>query len=602
MLKYICRNTEAGFPASVLFWGLCVIGYGKDESMRKYEIIHKRWGRRVGVLTLAAALGLGMPFASVTGVPFVRDTAMTAYAAEDMLGYENPERIVIAMPNSNNYSTTASKISILGACDYRYPLTMNGEPVETTEYGFFTTYVTLSVGENEFLFENGDHEYRLVIKRKKSSGSSSGGGTTSKYKEVSNKYGELILPYTMPMSAPGTAKIDYLPLTQNTTFRIVGEWGSYYKLPDGTYVPKSAVKVYSGKMPANTVKSEKIKYDKKTHTVVTTFSMKMDALYDVQVDKDTVKFVLYDTDSSGKVFVPDNPLVKSVSAKTDSKGRAIYTYQLKDGGTLCGFDVFTENGTMTFTLKYAPVLKSKGSLKGAVILLDAGHGDTDPGTVGAMGGAGPTEKDINLDVTLRTKEALEELGAKVVMVRSDDTFYTLNERVDLIRETKPDLSISIHGNAMGITSDFSKSYGFLTFYSYNSLQDAAGIINASVSETMGYQERTIRKANLSLTRLTACPAVLLETAFLTYPEDYEYMLKASNREKLADAIAKAAQEYIESVAVYEQTTQKYTVKKGDTLSAIAKKYGVTVDAIVKANNIKNKNIIRVGTVLEIPVK
>ena len=158
MLKYICRNTEAGFPASVLFWGLCVIGYGKDESMRKYEIIHKRWGRRVGVLTLAAALGLGMPFASVTGVPFVRDTAMTAYAAEDMLGYENPERIVIAMPNSNNYSTTASKISILGACDYRYPLTMNGEPVETTEYGFFTTYVTLSVGENEFLFENGDHE------------------------------------------------------------------------------------------------------------------------------------------------------------------------------------------------------------------------------------------------------------------------------------------------------------------------------------------------------------------------------------------------------------------------------------------------------------
>ena len=80
------------------------------------------------------------------------------------------------------------------------------------------------------------------------------------------------------------------------------------------------------------------------------------------------------------------------------------------------------------------------------------------------------------------------------------------------------------------------------------------------------------------------------------------MLKASNREDLADAIAKAAQEYIESVAVYEQTTQKYTVKKGDTLSAIAKKYGVTVDAIVKANNIKNKNIIRVGTVLEIPVK
>jgi len=330
--------------------------------------------------------------------------------------------------------------------------------------------------------------------------------------------------------------------------------------------------------------------------------MKMDALYDVQVDGETVKFVLYDTTSGGKVSVPENPLVKSVARENDAKGRAIYTYQLTDGDKLCGFDVFTENGTMTFVLKYAPVLKKKGSLKGAVILLDAGHGDTDPGTVGAMGGAGPSEKMFNLDLTLRTKEALEDLGAEVVMVRDDDTFYTLNERVELIRETKPDLSISIHCNAMGITSDYSQSSGYLTFYSYNNVQDAAGIINASVIETMGYAKRTIRKANLSLTRLTACPAVLLETAFLTHPDDYEYLLKSSNREKLANAIANAAKDYIESVAVYEQTEQKYTVKKGDTLSSIAKKYGVTVDAIVKANNIKNKNLIRVGSVFVIPVK
>lgn len=551
---------------------------------------------------LAGTLGFATPLAGLTEIPFGRETAVTAYAAEDMLGYENPERIVIAMPNSKNYSTTASKISILGACDYRYPLTMNGKAVKTTDHGFFTEYVTLSVGKNEFLFKNGDHEYKLTVTRKTSSGSSSGGGSTSSYKAVSNKYGELINPYTMPMSAPGTAKIDYLPLTKNTTFRIVGEWGNYYKLPDGTYVSKSSVKVYNGKMPANTIKSEKVKYDKTTHTVVSTFSMKMDALYDVQVDGDTVKFVLYDTKASGKVFVPDNPLVKSVSATTDSKGRAIYTYKLTDGDKLCGFDVFTENGVMTFILKYVPVLKSSGSLNGAVILLDAGHGDTDPGTVGAMGGFGPEEKDINLDLTLRTKKALEKLGAKVVLVREDDTFYTLNERVALIRETKPDLSVSIHGNAMGITSDFSKSSGFLTFYSYNELQDAASVINDSVNRTMGYQKRTIRRSNLSLTRLTACPAVLLESAFLTYPEDYEFLLMSSNREKLAKAIAGAIQDYIESVAEYETTGRKHTVKRGDTLSSIAKKYGVTVDSIVKANNIKNKNVIHTGSVFVIPEK
>ena len=571
--------------------------------MGKYGKIGKRIRNSVGVFAIALTAVFGIPGENVLRNEALQDTWITAYAAEDMLGYKNPEKIVIAMPNSSKYSTTASKISILGACDYRYPLTMNGEELTTTEHGFFTAYVTLSMGENEFFFQNGENEYRLIVTRKKSSGSSSGGGSTSsKYKEVTNKMGELTLPYTMPLSAPGTVNIDYLPLTQNTTFRIVGEWGSYYKLPDGTYVPKSAVKVYPYKLPANRVYSEAMEYNESTHTLETTFSMKIDALYDVQADGNTVKFVLYDTVADGDVFVPDNPLVESVSAKTDGKGRAIYTYRLKNGNQLCGFDVFTENGTMTFTMKYVPILETKGSLKGAVILLDAGHGGTDSGTVGAMGGAGPTEKNVNLDLTLRTKAALEKLGATVIMVRGDDTFYTLNERVELIRKTKPDLSISIHGNAMGITSDYSKSSGFLTYYSYNGLQDAAGVINASVCKTMGYSERAIRKANLSLTRLTACPAVLLETAFLTHPEDYEALLKASNREKLAGAIADAAKEYLESVAVYTQKEQKYTVKKGDTLSSIAKKYGVTVDAIVKANKIKNKNLIRTGSVLVIPVK
>lgn len=525
---------------------------------------------------------------------------VTVYAAEDMLGYKNPERIVIAMPGTEKYSTTASKISILGACDYRYPLTMNGKEIETTEHGFFTQYVSLSLGENVFSFQNGEHTYRLTVTRKKASGSS-GGGSTATYKEVTNKIGEIKYPYVMPYASPGTVKIDYLPLTKNTTFRIVGEWGNYYKLPDGTYVEKSSVTVYPYKMPENTVKSTKLNYDLTNKVVKTTFTMKMDALYDVQIDGDKVRFVLYDTTASGKVTVPDNPLVSSVSVKKEGSN-AVYTYQLKNKDKLCGFDVVTENGVMTFSLKYAPVLKKEGSLEGAVILLDAGHGGTDNGTVGAMGGVGPTEKVMNLDITLRVKKQLEAMGATVVLSRDKDTYVSLNGRVEKIRELVPDLSISIHGNAMGITSDFSKSAGFLTYYSYNDVQDAAGIINSSVNRTMGYTNRAPRRANLSLTRLTACPAVLLETAFLTYPEDYEYLLFAENREALATAIAKGAKDYIESVAVYEKTEQSYTVKRGDTLSAIARKFGVSVSAIAKRNNIKNINVIHTGSVFIIPVK
>jgi LysM repeat protein len=48
--------------------------------------------------------------------------------------------------------------------------------------------------------------------------------------------------------------------------------------------------------------------------------------------------------------------------------------------------------------------------------------------------------------------------------------------------------------------------------------------------------------------------------------------------------------------------QTYTVKSGDTLSKIAKQFGVTVDALVKANNIANPNLIKLGQVLKIPPK
>ena len=74
-----------------------MIGYGKDESMRRYEIIHGSVWRRVGVLVLAGALGFSAPLAEVAGIWSGGQTAVTVYAAEDMLGYENPERIVIAM-------------------------------------------------------------------------------------------------------------------------------------------------------------------------------------------------------------------------------------------------------------------------------------------------------------------------------------------------------------------------------------------------------------------------------------------------------------------------------------------------------------------------
>ena len=531
---------------------------------------------------------------------------LTAYAEEKMSGYENPKDIIIAAPASETYSTTASKVSILGACDYRYELYMNGRKVETTEYGFFTEYVNLMVGKNVFKFTNGENTHTLTITRKEkssSSGGSSSSGTANTYKSVSGKIGELKWSYTMPFLIPGVADVSLLPLTKNTTFRIIGEQGNYYKIADGTFVSKSAVQVYKASMPENPVNKIAMSYKEKTNTVETTITMKMDALYDVQCSGDTVKLVLYDTTAKKVPTIPENPLVSKVSVTTDSQGRSIYTYKLASEDLLCGFDVTLNNGTMTFILKTVPVLEKRGSLEGAVILLDAGHGDDDPGAVGPMGKQGPTEKDINLRIMQYAAEELKKRGATVVVTRNDDTFYSLDARVQKIRDVKPDLSISVHGNSLAVTSNYGTTSGFLTFYSYNKFHDAVNTINTTICEEMGFKPYSIRQANLSLTRLTICPAVLLETAFLSNPSDYEFLIQEENQKDFGKAIAQAAQEYLEGIATYKQKiVATHTVKKGDTLSSIARKYGVTIQDLQAVNTIPNKNVIYIGQKINIPEK
>lgn len=531
---------------------------------------------------------------------------ITTYASDTMSGYVNPEDIIISAP-VDNYSTTASKISILGACDYQYPLYMNGELIETTEYGFFSVYVELEVGKNYFEFENNGITNTLTITRKKtsSSGTSSGGNSTTPkvtYKEyTTDTYGVISSSYTMPRTTIGASDVSLMPITKGTAMRILGEDGSYYKIVDGTYVSKSSVTKYTKTLNNNKVTKAAVSDNTTNNVLVSKLTMNVNAMYTVTFEDNKVNLTLYDTVSAKKPTLASNDTIKSVTVSVNKTNKtATYTYSLYDGASIRGYDVFFQNGMMIFEIKKAPHLYSEGSLVGATVYLDAGHGDKDNGALGPLYTYGPTEKNINLAITLYAKEYLEDLGATVVLTRSDDTFYELSERVDSIRNVKPDISVSIHGNSIGLTSDYSKASGFLTYYSYDLFQNVPASINASIAKSLGFTEKDPRCSSLSLTRFTTCPSVLLETSFLSNPSDYEYLIKDENQQAFGEAIGSAIQEYLEADAVYENVSVVHTVKKGETLSVIAKKYGVSINAIVKLNNIKDTNHIIVGQKINIP--
>jgi len=84
------------------------------------------------------------------------------------------------------------------------------------------------------------------------------------------------------------------------------------------------------------------------------------------------------------------------------------------------------------------------NLTGRKIFVDAGHGGSDPG---AIGPTGLQEKDVNLDVALRLRDWLQDLGASVEMSRTTDIFIPLGTRADLANGFGADRFISIHNNA-----------------------------------------------------------------------------------------------------------------------------------------------------------
>ena len=87
-----------------------------------------------------------------------------------------------------------------------------------------------------------------------------------------------------------------------------------------------------------------------------------------------------------------------------------------------------------------------------VIVIDAGHGGTDPGTMSANG---IYEKDINLAIAKKIAASLSKAHYKVIMVRQDDSTFSLEQRYALANNQQADLFISVHANAIENNADVS---------------------------------------------------------------------------------------------------------------------------------------------------
>lgn len=179
-----------------------------------------------------------------------------------------------------------------------------------------------------------------------------------------------------------------------------------------------------------------------------------------------------------------------------------------------------------------------------VIVIDAGHGGSDPGALGKEEGETVArESEVNLAVALYTQELLEDLGVKVVMTRDGDDRISLGDRCVVSNNAKAHLFVSIHSNAMDAGGEHIN--GTMVFYGNAKDKDnpwmlssklASGILenlcDAIDTKNLGIQNGD----QLAVIRGTEAPAVLVELAFITNEQDREKLVSEKYQRKAAQGI------------------------------------------------------------------
>ncbi len=188
--------------------------------------------------------------------------------------------------------------------------------------------------------------------------------------------------------------------------------------------------------------------------------------------------------------------------------------------------------------------------KGApLVILDAGHGGYDPGAVGRDEDDNIIlkEKEVCLDIAKRVQKLLEESGVSVIMTRSTDTALgddeaeDLNKRAEIANSTDASLFVSIHNNAF-TTSDphgtciLYAGLGTNTDYGITGKELAQNIQDYMLEYTGLFDRGIIERPGIAVLRKTKMPAVLIECAFISNPDDQKILASNDGRAKMSRAI------------------------------------------------------------------
>ena len=192
--------------------------------------------------------------------------------------------------------------------------------------------------------------------------------------------------------------------------------------------------------------------------------------------------------------------------------------------------------------------RTTGGIGGKIIVLDPGHGGSDPG---AIGPTGLQEKQVTLPIAEYLKSILEAKGAKVILTRTTDVDVygphasgvdELQARVNVANGNQADAFISIHINSFSNPN----VGGIATYYFDGSDQSKklASSVQEQIAEHSGFNgDRGIQPGNLYVLRHSLMPSILVELGFISNPKEEGHLKESETQKDFANELAKGLELY-----------------------------------------------------------
>ena len=302
--------------------------------------------------------------------------------------------------------------------------------------------------------------------------------------------------------------------------------------------------------------------------------------------------------------------------------------------------------------RVSDVVPGKDGMRDILVGIDPGHGGEDPGAIG------PNrihEKQVVTAISKELKRLVDnEPGFRGVLIRTGDYYIPLRKRTDIARENRVDLFVSIHADAFKNpaargASVFALSPGGATSETAGYLAErenradliggvgsvkisdkdkvlASVLLDLSMTATLSssldvgkevlgemgaiarLHKRHVEQAGFLVLKSPDIPSILVETGFISNPTEARQLADRGYQQRMAQAIFTGIKRYFYSkpplgtwVAANGGggAERVYVIARGDTLSAIAARHNISVDALLRHNSLSSTNI-RVGQRIKIP--